>query len=319
METRDSMRTGTVDSFADKVFANHINRSVHEAKHAYDRMRFKEALRYSVYELGNYKNQYVARCGAAGMHRDLFDRYAEVYLLLSSPITPHWCEHVWSEILGKEGMIIDARFPKAPAEDETLTRKASYLQENAHNLRVAHRDAVQVKKKKKGKKASVDETPAAAPNAVFLFVAKEYSETSQGVIGEIGRVYDGVDLNSLEQKEAKDKFSEVRAFVDACPELEGLNQKQRKRPAGEIMKFASFVLKQYEARGAEALALRMPFDERELINANSEWFLHELPIKELTVVCSDDAGIPLEKIGADKLKKAVPGEPQFHFYHSESV
>lgn len=315
IQARDSMRTGAADSFADRVFANHINRAIHEAKHAYDRMRYKEALRYSVYELGNHKNQYVARCGDAGIHRDLFDRFAEVYLLLSTPITPHWCEYVWSEILGKSGSIIDARFPEGPVEDQTLTRKASYLEENAHNLRVAHRDATQVKKKK-GKKAKANEQPAAPPNAVYLFVAREYPEVSQAVIGEISRVYDSDESRGME---AKEKFSLIKKFIGARPELQGLPAKQRKRPEGELMKFASYILKQYESRGTDALALRMPFDERELVNANSEWFLHELPIKNLTVVCSDDVDIPLGDIGVDKLKKAVPGEPQFHFYHSESI
>ena len=42
------------------------------------------------------------RCdGDAGMHADLTARYIEVSTLLIAPFTPHTCEHVWGELLGK--------------------------------------------------------------------------------------------------------------------------------------------------------------------------------------------------------------------------
>lgn len=36
------------------------------------------------------------------MHRDLLRRYIEVQALVMVPITPHFCEHIWSDILHKE-------------------------------------------------------------------------------------------------------------------------------------------------------------------------------------------------------------------------
>jgi leucyl-tRNA synthetase len=36
-----------------------------------------------------------------GMHRDVILRYIELQALIISPITPHWAEYIWLEVLKK--------------------------------------------------------------------------------------------------------------------------------------------------------------------------------------------------------------------------
>jgi leucyl-tRNA synthetase len=36
-----------------------------------------------------------------GMHRDVLLRYAEMQALIIAPITPHWAEYIWLDVLKK--------------------------------------------------------------------------------------------------------------------------------------------------------------------------------------------------------------------------
>jgi leucyl-tRNA synthetase len=42
------------------------------------------------------------------MHKALVERYVEVSTLLLAPITPHTSEHVWSNVLKREGSVLTA-------------------------------------------------------------------------------------------------------------------------------------------------------------------------------------------------------------------
>lgn len=47
-------------------------------------------------------------CGPEGMHRGLVERYVEVSTLLLVPITPHTCDHVWTNVLKRGGSVLTA-------------------------------------------------------------------------------------------------------------------------------------------------------------------------------------------------------------------
>lgn len=40
------------------------------------------------------------------MHRDTILRYIELQALMLAPITPHWAEHIWLEVLKKVGFLL---------------------------------------------------------------------------------------------------------------------------------------------------------------------------------------------------------------------
>jgi leucyl-tRNA synthetase len=42
------------------------------------------------------------------MHRGLVERYIEMSTLLLVPITPHTSEHVWTNLLKKQGSVLTA-------------------------------------------------------------------------------------------------------------------------------------------------------------------------------------------------------------------
>jgi hypothetical protein len=53
--------------------------------------------------------------------------FIEWQALQLAPITPHWCEHLWSELLGKPGLVIDASWPSPAAEDKAMTTAYAFL------------------------------------------------------------------------------------------------------------------------------------------------------------------------------------------------
>lgn len=64
---------------------------------------FKLALKSALYDLVNARDVYrEATLGAGlGMHRDVLLRYAEMQALIIAPITPHWAEYIWLDVLKK--------------------------------------------------------------------------------------------------------------------------------------------------------------------------------------------------------------------------
>jgi leucyl-tRNA synthetase len=95
----------------DKVFDAEINRVIIECQKAYDKMWFREAIKIGFYDLQHARNEYRKATTGNGMtlvsqdevfenmHIDLLKRFAQIQALLLSPITPHWSESIWIDLL----------------------------------------------------------------------------------------------------------------------------------------------------------------------------------------------------------------------------
>lgn len=62
------------------------------------------------------------------MNRQLVQRYIETSTLLLAPITPHTSEHVWSNLLQKQGTVLTAGYPQAAEPDFVMQRAAQYIE-----------------------------------------------------------------------------------------------------------------------------------------------------------------------------------------------
>jgi leucyl-tRNA synthetase len=108
----DTLRSGEW-TWNDKVFDAEINSIIDNCKKAYDHMMFREAIKTGFYELQNARNEYRKATTGNGltnvskeekfenMHIDLIKRFATIQALVLSPITPHWSESIWKDLLGK--------------------------------------------------------------------------------------------------------------------------------------------------------------------------------------------------------------------------
>ncbi|KAJ8123752.1 hypothetical protein ONZ43_g370 [Nemania bipapillata] len=127
-DNKEGQRSGPLN-FWDTLFDNELNRLVWETKEAYDAHLFRAALRSGFYNFTGARDVYRDAVGAMGMHSKLVRRYAELQCLLLSPIAPHWCEHVWTEVLGHKHSIQVASWPNdCPKPNRALQATADYEQ-----------------------------------------------------------------------------------------------------------------------------------------------------------------------------------------------
>ncbi|GAP86405.1 putative leucyl-tRNA synthetase [Rosellinia necatrix] len=154
-DNKDGQRSGPLN-FWDTLFDNEMNRLVWETKEAYDAHLFRAALRSGFYNFTGARDVYRDAVGAIGMHSKLVRRYAELQCLLLGPVAPHWCEYIWTEVLGHKHSIQVARWPNdCPRPDRALQATADYEQTTTSAVMAAWGQLVKrlVKSSKKGASA----------------------------------------------------------------------------------------------------------------------------------------------------------------------
>lgn len=84
-----------------------------------------------------------------------------------------------------------------------------------------------------------------------------------------------------------------------------------KKQTGLAMKFVSFVLKEAETVGKDALALKSPFDEKELLEQNRAFVFENFPVKNRVIKMKADEDIENSQSVRDN---AEPGKPSTMFF-----
>ena len=191
------LRTGAYSTI-DRMMDSAISNCIVEADKGYADMKFKDAIKYAFYEMQNARDSYRERCSGQGMNQAIMERFFEVQTKMLAPICPHWCEHVWRNLLGKEGSVLKGGWPVAGKIDLLLLRTDKYLRDTLTNLRVAVSQAAGGGKKgKKGKKGKAAPAVEADPNAPkvkpvgILFVGQEYPAWKAKTIELVKSHYDG--------------------------------------------------------------------------------------------------------------------------------
>lgn len=202
-----SLRTGPY-TWNDKAFAAEIDNVIPLCDDAYSKMLFREAIKVGYYDLQNARNEYrkvVTGQGYPpspddkfeGMHLDLVKKFARVQALLLAPITPHWSESIWLDILQEPKSIMHARWPESASPDHILLSSKKYVVETVSRIRSTE-DSL-AKKKKKGKGAPAASGPL-GPTELTLFVASKYPKWQEDVIEILRKCYDGTKFSG--EKEA---------------------------------------------------------------------------------------------------------------------
>ncbi|KAJ1261107.1 hypothetical protein BS78_09G002900 [Paspalum vaginatum] len=274
-----SLRTGPPSSYADSVFVNEINIAVKETEKSYNTFMFRDALKSGFYDLQLARDEYRLSCGASGMNRDLLWRFMEVQTRLITPICPHYAEHVWQKILRKEGFAIKAGWPVADTPDPTLRIANKYLQDSIVLMRkLLQKQESGPKKPKKGA------APAPPPS--------EENKMSIGLI-YVNEHYYGWKEQCLRVLQSKFD-SQARSFAPDQEIIEALKncsigqEASFKQVQKLCMPFIRF--KKDEARevGAQALDLKLPFGETDVLQENLELIRRQLGLERVEVLAASD-------------------------------
>ncbi|GMR43883.1 hypothetical protein PMAYCL1PPCAC_14078 [Pristionchus mayeri] len=254
--------------FADRVFENDMNRQIEATASNYEGTLFKEALKTGFFEYTAIRDRYRELCGGEqNMAVDLVFKWIETQALIVSPIAPHVAEQVW-ELLGKEGFIVNARWPETQAVDELTSKQAEFLEETIKECRQRLKNYMNPKKK--------TATPIVTPTEATIWVAKEYPGWQRTV------------LTILNQQE--------KANAGVLPDNKTISQliakdDSLKKFAKKTMPFVQMVKENFEAKGAAALAVACEFDQAAVLEENRDYLMNGLELDGLVIRHTDEAGV----------------------------
>lgn len=76
----------------DNIFDNELENTINLVTNAYEKMLFRDVLKYGLHELSSLKNLYIKNCGGSLPRYDLIEKYIYYQLMFLYPICPHFCE-----------------------------------------------------------------------------------------------------------------------------------------------------------------------------------------------------------------------------------
>lgn len=290
-------------TFADKVFLNHMNQLIALTGEHFSAMQWRDGLQTCFFEYLLARDTYRDACTKSGtpMRRDILMRYLETHLIMLSPITPHFCQHMWANVLSREGLVMDATWPVVTAPvDPSLVRAGQFLTATMRQCRES------LLPKKTKKKATV---PVVVPTHARVYLAESFSPVYQKIASFVAGLY---ALDSAGNPTfPEDVMVQLKTFILADAEL----APQLKF----VMKNASFIKMDALVRGTEAFELRMPFDQAEVLELNHVYLLKSLGLHDVQVFTLNDtfdesthAGFEL--LDMKKVREATPGKPYIYMH-----
>jgi leucyl-tRNA synthetase len=276
LESSD-IRSGSGVSTMDKIFLNETCRLSKAAGAAFAAMQFKEGLKQGWFEMLNARNDYRSWCKDSGvaMHTDAVRTWAETIVVVICPICPHWCvcpvactrssfvdvysrifrlfrsEMLWRK-LGKEGMVVKARWPLLGEEDKILTRQAKFVRDSTKLFRASAGKA-----KKGWSKASI-------------LVSDAYPQWK-------------IDLLLWMQTQYDPDEGFPKTFIPDLKVWTGKNIEDQKL-IKVAMQFASFAKKEVEDVGAMAMDVQLPFDQSAILLETLEYIKKQTAISQLDIL-----------------------------------
>lgn len=308
------LRSGAYN-FWDEVFLNDINSAIISTDQAYAVMRYRDALKFSCYDLHIARDNYRLACDVmdAPMHGELIMNYIRVSTLLLSPICPHYSQHIWSEYgfaTTSDPFIHRTAWPLPSSStlNALLSRQAEYLRDHTIHLRAAKQDALNLKEKAK-KKGKADSTAPADYNALIIFIARQYPDWQQWILRLLKQLVD--DAASLSSSSPSPSFVfDRKVLTDKLKEQFGSDKKRFQ----DAMKFSTETIENFNAHGITALETNVPFDELQLTNEHLQFLIRGLQLSSYRVMLKEEVDT-LSGIDAKaQAEKAVPGRPSCIFY-----
>lgn len=272
--SESSLRVGPPSCYADHVFVNEINIAVNMTEKNYNEYMFREALKAGFYDLQTARDEYRFSCGSAGMNRDLLWQFMDVQTRLITPICPHYGEYVWRELLRKDGFAIKAGWPEAELPDQTLKKANKYLQDSIVTMRKLLQK--QVSGSKKGNMNTV--TNQNKPTVGLIFVNEQYDGWKRECLNILRGKFDSSTSTFAPDQEI------FKALQQSSIGQEG-NFKQTQKLC---MPFLRFKKDEVISVGVQALDLRLPFGEIEVLEENLELIKRQLGLERVEILSPTD-------------------------------
>ncbi|ONI36349.1 hypothetical protein PRUPE_1G582000 [Prunus persica] len=297
LATDSSLRIGPPTTYADRVFLNEINIAVNRTEQNYRDYMFRGALKTGFYDLQAARDEYRFSCGSGGMNRELVLRFMDVQTRLITPICPHYAEYVWRELLKKEGFVVNAGWPVADAPDLTLQSSNKYLQDSIVLMRKLYE-----KQRSGSKKANKKGAPVTAVTENkqlpigLIYVNEQFDEWKAECLRILQSNFDRESCT----------FAPDRVIMEALQRSSIGQTKDFRQTQKLCMPFMKMKKDQAVAIGAQALDLKLPFGEIDILRENLDLIKRQIGLEEVEVLSASDPDA-LNKAGS--LVKLVEQNP----------
>jgi len=273
------------NALADKVFDSRINLLIEQTTQAYENMLFKNVILAGWYDLQSALKTYITATSEAGigLSKSLVMRYIEVQTILMAPITPHLSEHVWSQLLKKQGTVFDAQWPQVGHIDKLLLDQQDYLENALHGFRA---QLVKDKKRMKNK----------APTKAYIYVANKFTDWQIKTLEVLRALYD----------ENIELLKDTKVISERLSRVFGGDKKQM----GAAMSFAAWKQESISKAGRAALESTPPFDESDLLSQNMKSIVASIGVNDVQIFSSLDDKAPDP---AKRRTSTLPGGAQIAF------
>lgn len=239
-----------IKGFQDELFNAKLSKVIQEADYSYNRLMFRNALKCSFFDLQNFWLDYVSKVDSNGISTTLRQDYIEKFLLLLTPLIPHYTDFIWRDVLGKQTIIINEKFP----EPKPYNPDIFYMDRLIRKLSDTLRFRVKALKKAKGL------------NKAAIFIRTHFNEIQLHVLKLLREQFD------QEKNEWKPSLN------DAINNDEYLNniKKESKNAAQKFMPFLKFLQDSVPEFGIFLLNETPEIDQAKLFKDNSAFFLRQL-------------------------------------------
>lgn len=307
----ESMRTEscTETDFFDRVFESEMNELIAEAFRDYEQILFRNVLKNAFFNFLSIKEEYLINCENKGMRRDLFQAYVAAQIALIYPLTPHFCEHMFTRFVkplldsGAVSVgdsvpqnISQMPFPRRSKEDidAGVLRKYRYLKKVANSIRSSFD---KLKQKKKADSISSINVVVSADFLDWQKLVMNYFLDKQIEFNERGKC-----VKPVWHKDIKALFT---------GNLKPLTKKG--------MEYSSYLLSNYQELGAQVFDTSMTINEKQLVADHRDYIMKDMPAELVFRVRAREELAPEEvkKLGRS-LNSCVPGNPYIYFEFDSS-
>lgn len=272
----EGLRSGPPTTFFDKVFENAMNIAVHRSAAAFDKMLFRDALKYGCFDLMSARDTYRFSCKHVPMNRSLVERYLEVSTLLLVPFAPHTMDHIWVNLLKKASSALTAGWPAASEPSYGLQQAASFIDDFVISQR---RNKTKLSAPPKNKKGSGERKQFTKAEIV---VSGRYLPWQEVVLKALTEEFDPQAGTFTDQAPAR-----VVTQIKESPTGEGKDEKQIKRL---VMPFTKFKMEQaLSGAGIDALQQSPAFDEAALLEELEDYLKESIGLECVRIQKADDA------------------------------
>ncbi|CRH00910.1 leucine--tRNA ligase, putative [Plasmodium relictum] len=338
-------------TFNDLIFENEINYLTNKCKESYEKLLFRDVLKYGFYDMLLKRDTYRIMCDKIHMHKETVNFFIERICIIINPIIPHVTEHIWTYILKKEKFLIKQKWPSNDNTNFSIVMHKQYnnLLNVVENFRKSYDKVINKSNKQKKNNQNDSNEKNNIKNKMNEIKCNNLNDIEKNKNTKRNDVEnDMIENNEENYKEDEEEGLKFKAIVYVAREYNDTQKKiieilnniinsseDKKLPANyinllvqneyvnnlpknekkDILSFATFLVKDNVTLNNNQYELTLPYDEIQLIKKNVDFIKRSLHLGDIQVLENTKK---CEIDSTDIHKLANPGNPSIFIHKIET-